>query len=73
MNAPSRAAAARLGFSYEGLFRQHMIYKGRNRDTAWFAMTDQDWPAVKSAFEAWLADDNFCADGSQVRGLAELR
>ena len=72
-NAASRRAALRLGFSYEGLFRQHMIYKGRNRDTAWFAMTDQDWPAVKSAFEAWLADDNFRADGSQVRGLAELR
>lgn len=72
-NAASRRAALRLGFSYEGLFRQHMIYKGRNRDTAWFAMTDQDWPAEKAAFEAWLADENFHGDGSQIRGLAEFR
>ena len=72
-NAASCRAAARMGFSYEGLFRQHMIYKGRNRDTAWFAITDQDWPAVKSAFEAWLADENFRSDGSQILGLAELR
>lgn len=73
LNAPSRRAALRFGFSYEGLFRQHMIVKGRNRDTAWFAMTDGDWPAVKAAFETWLAPDNFDANGRQVRGLAEIR
>lgn len=72
-NAASRRAALRLGFSYEGLFRQHMIYKGRNRDTTWFAMTDQDWPALKAAFEAWLATDNFDADGQQLRALSEIR
>jgi RimJ/RimL family protein N-acetyltransferase len=72
-NAASRRAALRLGFSYEGLFRQHMIYKGRNRDTTWYAMTDRNWPAVKAAFEAWLGDDNFDADGRQQRALAEIR
>jgi RimJ/RimL family protein N-acetyltransferase len=73
LNEASRRAAMRFGFHYEGLFRQHVIYKGRNRDTAWFAMTDQDWPHVKGAFEAWLADDNFDTDGRQSRGLAEIR
>ncbi len=73
LNAASRRAALRYGFSYEGLFRQHMIYKGRNRDTAWFAMTDQDWPKVKAAFETWLADDNFDGQGRQLRGLKEIR
>lgn len=73
LNEASRRAAMRFGFHYEGLFRQHVIYKGRNRDTAWFAMTDQDWPHVKAAFEAWLADDNFDTDGRQSRGLAEIR
>ncbi|MDE0942770.1 MAG: GNAT family protein [Alphaproteobacteria bacterium] len=73
LNEASRRAALRLGFQYEGLFRQHMIYKGRNRDTTWFAMIDQDWPKVKAAFETWLADDNFDADGGQIRGLAAIR
>lgn len=73
LNAASRRAALRLGFRYEGEFRQHMIYKGRNRDTAWFAMTDQDWRSVKAAFETWLADGNFDAGGRQRRGLAEIR
>jgi RimJ/RimL family protein N-acetyltransferase len=73
LNAASRRAALRLGFNYEGIFRQHMIYKGRNRDTAWFAMTDQDWGAAKAAFEAWLADGNFDADGRQRRSLTEFR
>ena len=72
-NEASRRAALRLGFQYEGLFRQHMIYKGRNRDTTWFAMIDQDWPAVKTAFETWLSDDNFDADGGQIRSLADIR
>lgn len=73
LNAPSRRAAERLGFAYEGTFRQHMIVKGRNRDTAWFAMTDGDWPAVKAAFEAWLSPENFDAAGRQKQALAELR
>ena len=72
-NAASRRAAQRLGFDFEGLFRQHMIYKGRNRDTAWFAMTDRDWPPVKAGFEAWLADENFDAEGRQRRSLTECR
>ncbi len=63
----------RLGFSYEGLFRQHMIIKGRNRDTAWFAMVDSDWPVIRAAFEAWLDPANFDADGAQVRSLAAIR
>ncbi len=71
LNAPSRAAAERLGFRYEGLFRQAAIYKGRNRDTAWYAMTDQDWPAIKAAFQAWLAPGNFDAEGKQRQRLGE--
>ena len=73
LNQSSRRAALRFGFLYEGLFRQHVVYKGRNRDTTWFAMTDQDWPRVKAAFEAWLADDNFDGQGRQLRGLSEIR
>ncbi len=73
LNAPSRRAAARYGFTYEGTFRQHMIVKGRNRDTAWFAMTDGDWPAMKAAFEAWLQPENFDKTGTQKRELAAFR
>jgi RimJ/RimL family protein N-acetyltransferase len=73
LNAPSRRAAERLGFTYEGTFRQHMIVKGRNRDTAWFAMTDREWPALKAAFEAWLSPDNFDKDGRQKRALTDFR
>ena len=72
LNAPSRAAAERLGFRYEGLFRQATIYKGRNRDTAWFAVTDRDWPAVKATYRAWLAPENFDDAGSQRSRLADL-
>ena len=72
-NAPSRRAAARLGFTFEGVFRQHMIVKGRNRDTAWFSMLDHEWPARRAAFEAWLAPDNFDGEGRQKRRLDELR
>ena len=70
LNAPSRRAAIRFGFTFEGLFRQHMIIKGRNRDTAWYAMIDRDWPAIRQAFEAWLDPGNFDADGHQRRPLA---
>ncbi|MCQ8782012.1 GNAT family N-acetyltransferase [Mangrovibrevibacter kandeliae] len=72
-NEPSRRAADRLGFRFEGVFRQHMVVKGRNRDTAWFSIIDTEWPALERAFEAWLAPDNFDAAGRQRRRLAELR
>lgn len=72
LNAPSRRAAQRLGFSYEGLFRNHMVVKGRNRDTAWFAITDQDWPDIREAHRAWLSADNFEEDGRQRRRLSAL-
>ena len=73
LNEPSRRAAVRLGFTYEGTFRQHMVVKDRNRDTAWYSMLDSEWPAAKAAFEAWLRSDNFDAGGRQLRSLAELR
>jgi RimJ/RimL family protein N-acetyltransferase len=73
LNEPSRRAAVRLGFTYEGIFRQHMVVKDRNRDTAWYSMLDGEWPAAREAFEAWLRPDNFDDDGRQVRSLAELR
>jgi RimJ/RimL family protein N-acetyltransferase len=72
-NERSRRAAERFGFTFEGVFRQHMIVKGRNRDTAWFALLDGEWPAARAAFEAWLAPENFDGDGRQRRALAELR
>jgi RimJ/RimL family protein N-acetyltransferase/N-acetylglutamate synthase-like GNAT family acetyltransferase len=72
LNAPSRRAARRFGFTYEGLFRSHMIVKGRNRDTAWFSMLDTEWPARKQAFERWLSPDNFDAQGQQKVRLAAL-
>lgn len=65
LNAPSRRAAERLGFRYDGLFRQALVYKGRNRDTAWFSVLDKDWPDVKAGFETWLKPSNFDADGMQ--------
>jgi len=70
LNGPSKQAAKRLGFSYDGLFRQALVYKGRNRDTAWYAILDQDWPRIKAGFEAWLAPENFDADGVQKSPLA---
>jgi RimJ/RimL family protein N-acetyltransferase len=73
LNAPSRAAAERYGFRFEGIFRQAIVYKGRNRDTAWYAIIDRDWPATKAAFEAWLDPANFDAAGQQRRRLSELR
>lgn len=72
LNAPSRRAAQRLGFSWEGIFRQHLIVKGLNRDTAWLAMTDQEWPELQRAFERWLDPANFDAYGQQRVGLASL-
>lgn len=72
LNAPSRAAAQRLGFSYEGTFRQAVIYKNRNRDTAWFSITDRQWPALQAAHEQWLAPENFDAQGQQIVSLSGL-
>jgi RimJ/RimL family protein N-acetyltransferase len=73
LNAPSRQAALRLGFSFEGIFRQHMVIKGRNRDTAWFAMLDSEWPACRRAFEQWLDPANFDHTGCQVAPLRAFR
>jgi RimJ/RimL family protein N-acetyltransferase len=72
LNGPSRRAAQRLGFSFEGIFRQATIYKGRNRDTAWYAMIDREWAALKDAFERWLDPANFDGDGSQRVALSDL-
>jgi hypothetical protein len=71
--APSRRAAERFGFVFEGVFRQHMVVKDRNRDTAWYAMTDRDWPLRRDAFEAWLAPENFDPAWRQRRSLSEIR
>ena len=72
MNAPSMRAARRLGFTFEGIFRQHMIVKGRNRDTAWFSMLDVEWPLRKANFERWLDPDNFDQQGRQRLSLTQL-
>jgi RimJ/RimL family protein N-acetyltransferase len=72
LNAPSRAAAQRLGLSFEGLFRQATVYKGRNRDTAWYAAIDTEWPALREAFETWLGPENFDDQGRQRTRLADL-
>ncbi len=70
LNAPSRRAALRLGFTFEGIFRQHMIVKGRNRDTAWYSMIDKEWSSRRAGFERWLAPGNFDAHGGQIFDLA---
>jgi RimJ/RimL family protein N-acetyltransferase len=72
LNAPSRRAAERFGFRFEGVFERHMVVKGRNRDTAWYAITEERWPAVRAAFEKWLAPENFDGEGRQRAPLAEL-
>ncbi|WP_374652081.1 GNAT family N-acetyltransferase [Dongia sp.] len=72
LNAPSRAAAQRLGFTYEGLFRQAAIYKGRNRDTAWYAITDKDWPKIRTVYESWLAPENFDGGGRPKLRLSAM-
>ncbi len=71
-NMRSRRSAERFGFSFEGIFRQHIISKGRNRDTAWFAATDKDWPGLAEAYQAWLGPENFDAEGRQNESLADL-
>jgi RimJ/RimL family protein N-acetyltransferase len=73
LNAPSRAAALRYGFTFEGMFRNAIVYKGRSRDTAWYSITDGEWPRIRAAFEAWLDPANFDAQGQQKRRLAALR
>lgn len=73
LNAPSHAAARRLGFQYEGVFRQATHYKGRNRDTAWYAITDEDWPGLRRGFEQWLSHTNFDSEGNQLTDLASQR
>jgi RimJ/RimL family protein N-acetyltransferase len=70
LNLPSRRAAERFGFIFEGIFRQSMVVKGRNRDTAWYSMLDAEWPGRKRAFEAWLAPENFDEDGRQFSSLS---
>jgi RimJ/RimL family protein N-acetyltransferase len=72
LNQASRRAADRFGFRFEGVFRSHMVVKGRNRDTAWFAITDDEWPAVRAGFRAWLSPDNQDGAGEQKRTLGEL-
>ena len=73
LNAPSRRAAQRLGFTFEGIFRQAVVYKGRSRDTAWFSIIDPEWPAVRAALVAWLSPDNFASDGTQRMSVADIR
>ncbi|HYW60533.1 MAG TPA: GNAT family protein, partial [Xanthobacteraceae bacterium] len=72
LNAASRRAALRFGFVFEGIFRSHMITKGRSRDTAWLAMLDSEWPARRAAFERWLAPENFDAEGRQKTSLRDV-
>ena len=72
LNQPSRYAAERLGFIYEGTFRQAVVYKGRNRDTDWLAIIDKDWPAVKTRLEKWLSPDNFDENGQQIKALSDF-
>ncbi|MGL4406089.1 MAG: GNAT family N-acetyltransferase, partial [Notoacmeibacter sp.] len=73
LNQPSHAAAKRFGFSFEGIFRNHMVAKGLNRDTAWYAMIDKDWPLIKAALEGWLHPDNFDSNGVQIERLEAIR
>ena len=73
LNTPSKRAALRFGFTFEGVFRQHMVVKGQSRDTAWFSMIDKDWPLIREAFETWLAPQNFDAGGMQKRRLEDIR
>jgi len=73
LNAASKRAAERFGFAYEGLFRNDMVTKGKSRDTAWYSITDFDWPSIKSALDQWLAPGNFATTGAQIRTLESFR
>ena len=73
MNEPSKRAALRFGFTFEGVFRQHMVFKGGNRDTAWFSIIDKEWPVLFQAYEAWLDPSNFDTAGQQKRRLEDCR
>jgi hypothetical protein len=73
LNAASRRAAERLGFTFEGVFRQATVYKGRNRDTAWYSVLDSEWPTLERGFRRWLQPGNFDASGRQRRSLAAAR
>jgi hypothetical protein len=73
LNAPSRRAALRLGFRFEGIFLKAVVYKQRSRDTAWFSIIDDEWPAARRALESWLAPENFDAEGRQLHSLTSLR
>jgi RimJ/RimL family protein N-acetyltransferase len=73
LNGPSRRAAERFGFTFEGVFRQHMIVKGRNRDTAWYSIIDSEWPALEEAYRGWLDPTNFDSEGRQKRRLEDFR
>ena len=72
LNAPSRRAAQRLGFSFEGIFRQAAVYKGRSRDTAWYSIIDKEWPVLNGVFQRWLAPENFDDEGRQKSSLSEM-
>jgi RimJ/RimL family protein N-acetyltransferase len=72
-NEPSKVTALRYGFTFEGVFRQHVISRGANRDTAWFSIIDSEWPVIRAAFEAWLSPENFGPDGTQKRRLEDMR
>lgn len=72
-NQASHRAAKRLGFSFEGVFRQHMVVKGKNRDTAWYSMLDYEWPQIKATFESWLDQSNFDKSGKQIKSLIQIR
>jgi RimJ/RimL family protein N-acetyltransferase len=72
-NEPSKRSAERFGFKFEGIFRQHMVQKGKNRDTAWFSIIDSEWPALKAAYQKWLSPENFDAAGKQITRLEEFR
>ncbi|MGA7706017.1 MAG: GNAT family protein [Solirubrobacteraceae bacterium] len=72
LNAASRRAAERFGFTFEGIFRKHQVVKGRNRDTAWYAITDDEWPAIQQGFERWLSPENVDEEGRQRRPLGDL-
>jgi RimJ/RimL family protein N-acetyltransferase len=73
LNAPSRKTAERLGFTFEGIFRQAIVYKGRNRDTAWYSIIDKEWPKLKRAFQTWLSAQNFDEHGQQRKSLIDVR